>query len=227
MSYKFMENRGSEVNLGKVASSVETIAKSLREVQQRRERLLKDTRDVITLSAKTIVALHTGKLKEAQGNLKKINGMLRELRGTAGNDLDRYLIQPETEFVEATIIYSIVSSKGLPSHLEVGVQGPSYILGALDAVGEAKRMIYDKIRVGELERALELFKLMEDIYVMISPLAVYDHVAQGVKRKLDVARGLIEDVRATITEESRRSKFIKAVHQLSRRLDESDHQTEK
>ena len=50
--------------------------------------------------------------------------------------------------------------------------------------------------------------------------AVYDNVAQGVKRKLDVGRILIEDTRATITEEARRRDFIMAVNKLSDRLGE-------
>jgi translin len=39
----------------------------------------------------------------------------------------------------------------------------------------------------------------------------------GLRRKLDVARMLIEDIRATVTEESRRKALIEAVDSFEKR----------
>ncbi|MGI0090976.1 MAG: hypothetical protein ACREBS_04645, partial [Nitrososphaerales archaeon] len=58
-------------------------------------------------------------------------------------------------------------------------------------------------------------------YLLISPFAVYDNIAPGIRRKLDVARILIEDTRATVTEEARRREFITAINMLSAELSAS------
>jgi translin len=79
-------------------------------------------------------------------------------------------------------------------------------------------MIYDKIRQGESDDARELFKIMEHLYSLIYPFAIYDNLVGGLRRKLDVAKMLIEDVRALITEESRRGNLIRAIEQLEARL---------
>jgi translin len=40
----------------------------------------------------------------------------------------------------------------------------------------------------------------------------------GLKRKLDVAKILIDDVRVLLTEESRRENMIRAIEQLEKRI---------
>ena len=94
----------------------------------------------------------------------------------------------------------------------------SYLLGLLDAIGELKRSVYDSIRRGDLKTAERMFLTMGSLYVMISPFAVYDNVVQGLRRKLDVARMLIEDTRGTITEEARRLEFMDAINKLAAQL---------
>jgi translin len=68
------------------------------------------------------------------------------------------------------------------------------------------------------EDARNLFGTMEEIYGLIYPFAIYDNLVNGIKRKLDVNKMLIEDVRALITEESRRESMVGAIKQLETRL---------
>jgi translin len=67
------------------------------------------------------------------------------------------------------------------------------------------------MRSGKGRDAEKLFATMEEIYNAIYPFAVYDNIVCGLSKKLDVARMLIEDIRATVTEESRRKALIEAV----------------
>ncbi len=206
------------MNFETVEKSLELISRELDEVQERRESILKESRDVISLASRAIVSLHVGKSKEARSQLRSAGIALEELRRVAVPDLHRYLVPPEAEFVEASILHAVESVKPIPSHKDLGVASASYLLGLLDAIGEIKRAVYDRIRQGRSGEALDLFEIMERLYVLLSPFAVYDHVAQGVKRKLDVARILIEDTRAAVTEEIRRSEFMKSIGKLSRTL---------
>jgi translin len=79
-------------------------------------------------------------------------------------------------------------------------------------------MVYDKIRRGMTDDARNLFSTMEELYGLIYPLAIYDNLVKEIRRKLDVNKMLIEDVRALITEESKRESMVKAIKQLETRL---------
>ena len=151
---------------------------------------------------------------------KQAKEKLRELRQVAKTDLTKYLVTPEQEFVESSVILALVTESKIPSRKELGVSPSSYVLGLLDAIGELKRTVFDSIRKSDAKTAESMFSAMQRLYVLISPLSVYDNIAQGVKRKLDVARILIEDTRAAVTEDARRREFISAVNRLSERLNE-------
>jgi translin len=97
---------------------------------------------------------------------------------------------------------------------ELRVTGESYLTGLLDCVGEIKRLVYDRMRSGNEKDAEKLFAVMEEIYGAVYPFAVYDNIVAGLRKKLDVARMLIEDIRAVVTEESRRRALIDAVGRL-------------
>ena len=206
----------------RLMESLEMIVKKLDMKISRREDLLKESRAAIALSSKAIVNMHTGKKTEAEEELIQNNDLLIDLRKIAKEDLKRYLISPETEYAEAMIIRSISADEDIPSQeiLKVGNEG--YILGLLDAVGEIKRMVYDNLRKGEVTRASDLFELMEEIYTLLSPFAVYDHIIQGVRRKLDVSRILVENTRSAVTEEVRRMEFLKGMTNIASKQSKND-----
>lgn len=201
-----------------VESSLSEAVKQFDSIVSRREKLIKDSRDVISLSAKTIVSVHTSNFSEAENLRIEVKQKIENLRKIAGSDLTRYLVTPEQEFVECSVMLAVATKKELPSRKQLGVSPTSYVLGMLDVIGELKRAVYDSIRKDDFGDAERMFSVMETLYLLVSPLAVYDHIAQGTKRKLDVARILIEDTRATVTEEARRRKFVEAVNDLALRL---------
>jgi translin len=85
-----------------------------------------------------------------------------------------------------------------------------------------KRLVYDRMRSGKGKDAEKLFATMEEIYNAIYPFAVYDNIVCGLSKKLDVARMLIEDIRATVTEESRRKALIEAVGGFERSISKEE-----
>ena len=199
-------------------SSLEEIDKNLKDVQDRREKLIKGTRDVVMLCSKSIVSMHHSQLEDAKSKMDQAKTMLEEFRKYAQQDLYRYIAVAEQELVEAYALRSVIDYKPLPSVKELDVTGESYLTGLLDCVGEIKRLVYDRMRSGNEEDAEKLFATMEEIYNAIYPFAVYDNIVSGLRKKLDVARMLIEDIRATVTEESRRKALISAVDSLQKRI---------
>jgi translin len=199
-----------------IDGSLEEINKTLKDVQDRREKLIKGTRDIVMLCSKSIVALHHGQIDDARAKMEQAKTMLEEFRQHARQDLYRYIAVAEQELVEAYSLRAVMESKPFPSMKDLSVTGESYLTGLLDCVGEIKRLVYDRMRSGNEKDAEKLFATMEEIYNAIYPFAVYDNIVSGLRKKLDVARMLIEDIRAVVTEESRRRAIITAIDSLEK-----------
>jgi translin len=83
-------------------------------------------------------------------------------------------------------------------------------------------MIIDKIRLEGTSNINSLFELMDKIYGIVYPLAVYDNLMPGLRKKLDVSRILIENVRAILTEEYRRTIMIEKMHEFEKKITTSE-----
>jgi len=200
--------------LKNVKSSLDKIAKSLEESHQAREYLIKNTRDVIILCSQSIIAVHKGDLKSARKNVLKAKKLLVKYKKSANGDLVRYLVTPEQEIVEAVSLISIVEGEQIPAAESIGVSDESYVLGLLDCIGELKRLIYDKIRMGETSESVRFFEIMENLYLILYPFATYDKIVKETRKKLDVNRILVEETRSALTEEIRRAKLIDAINKI-------------
>ncbi len=201
---------------------MKTIEEGMQEVLERRERILKTSRDCISYCSKAIVHLHTGKPEEARHEIAEAATVLEGMRREAGSGaLSRYISSPEAEFVEASSVEAIVQGKPIPRAEELGVSGEGYVMGLLDTVGEVKRLLLDAMMRSEIDKATRHFSLMESLYSALSPFAAYDHVASGIRRKVDVARMLTEDVRGAMAQEARRSKMLESMQELQVSLESS------
>ncbi len=203
---------------------MEDISDSVKEVEaqlggrlERRERILKDSRDVIAASSKAIIGVHTHRMKDAEKELATARELLGRLKG--GDDsASRYLVSPETEYVEASAVVALAKGKPVPSMKALKASPEAYLLGLLDTVGELKRLVLDSVMRGKPVEAKRYFETMEGLYAACSPLAVFDHVANGARRKIDVARMLVEDTRGLLAEEKRRDEVSRSMARLERKL---------
>jgi translin len=57
---------------------------------------------------------------------------------------------------------------------------------------------------------------MEGLYLQLYTFSLYDKVVKEARRKIDVNRILVDDVRSAITEEKRRTELIKALEKLQK-----------
>lgn len=204
------------MTLKNVKSSLDKISKSLANVQDNREFLLRNTREIVILCSKSIISVHKGDLKTAKKNLKQADSLLQKYKKKAEFDLRRYLVTPEQEYVEAACLIAVVEKKEIPSDAKLKVMSESYVLGLLDCIGELKRMVFDKIRVGDIKEALRIFEIMENLYLHLYPFSMYDKVVKEARRKIDVDRILVDDTRGAITEEKRRSELIATLNKLKK-----------
>ena len=150
--------------------------------------------------------------------MKKADILLKKYKKIATGDLKRYLITPEQEFVEAACLIAIVEKKEIPLDKKLSVMPESYVLGLLDCVGELKRMVFDKIRIGEINEASRIFEIMENLYMHLYTFSLYDKVVKEARRKIDVNRILVDDVRSAITEEKRRTELIRTLQKVDKKF---------
>jgi translin len=204
--------------LSNVQSDVEKINKKFKDIEERRNAIIKGTRDATILCSKAIVSLHSHKKKESIEYIEKAKELLQEFKALGKDDLQRYLYIAEQEYVEAFCLFSIAENSIIPGMKSLDVSDISYVMGLLDCIGEIKRMIIDKIRAEGTSNVNTLFELMDKIYGIIYPLAVYDNLMPGLRKKLDVSRILIENVRAIITEEQRRTRMIDIIEQFEKKI---------
>ena len=194
-----------------VKSSLNDISKSLHSVNAAREYLIKNTRDVIILCSHSIIAAHKGDLRLAKQKIKNAEVVLKKNKKKAKDDFKKYLITPEQELVEACSFLAVIENKEIPSLKSMKVSKESYVLGLLDCIGELKRLMLDNIRKDKLKEANRIFNVMENLYLILYPFAMFDKIVKEARRKLDVNRSLVEESRAIITEEIRRNNFVKAL----------------
>lgn len=197
-----------------VRTTLKKISSELDDVEHRREALIKGTRAVIIKCSRSIMELHNGKFEDAAKLLKEAQSELYSLKTHVRDDLEKYLVNAEQEFVEAYQLKCIYNKASLAGIEDLNVATSSYLLGLLDSIGEIKRMIYDNLRGERIADAANLFALMEELYGSLYPLSVYDNIIPGIKRKLDVAKLIIENARSTLTEESSRNLLIEKLDLL-------------
>ena len=195
-----------------VKSSLPLISKNLEKTNSKREFLIKNNRETVILCSQAIVSIHKNDLNTAKKKIAKAKSELTKLKQKTSGDLVRYIITPEQEFVEAVSLLAVIEGKEIPSVKSLNVSDESFILGLLDCIGELKRQVIDKIRVGDSKRATQLFDVMENLYLLLYPFASYDKIVKETRRKLDVNRMLVEETRSVLTEEIRRQELIKAIN---------------
>lgn len=204
--------------LSNVQTDVDKINRKFKDVEERRNAIIKGTRDATILCSKAIVSLHSHKKKESIEYIEKAKKLLEQFKELGKDDLQKYLYIAEQEFVEAFCLFSISENSVIPSMKALEVSDVSYVMGLLDCIGEIKRMIIDRIRSEGTSNVNALFELMDKIYGTIYPLAVYDNLMPGLRKKLDVSRILIENVRAILTEEQRRTKMIEMLEHFEEKI---------
>jgi len=204
---------------------LEGVKKSLKSMEasfsgqlERRDRVLKESRDVISACSRAIINVHTGKMKDAEKEHATAKSLLISLKRASGTSTSRYLVSPEAEFVEASAVVALSMGREVPSMESLGASPEAYLLGLLDTVGELKRLVLDSILQRKLAEARRYFGVMEELYSLCSPLAVYDHVVNGARRKIDVARMLLEDTRGLLAEEMGRESVNASMMRLEKRL---------
>ncbi len=183
--------------LSGIASDIES---QLNEKEEVREVAIKSSRNIVRLCGMAVRSMHLDNDPESDMNnameeLHKLIGITRDFPDILYSGIVESAMQ---EYVEVKVLYSYTRDLELPSHKTLGVTPEAYILGIGDVIGEIRRLALDNIRRGTVDDAAKHLEHMEMLYDFLMNFN-YPSSLVGVRRKQDVARGILEKTRGDVT----------------------------
>ena len=170
---------------------IDKIEKDVVKYEERMDSVMQTSRSLIRLCGKSITAMHSRDMKEAEEMLAQVTEMGAKL-SKLDTGLEQYSLQAYQEYAEAKVLYYIIKNGSIPSMKEVGVNERAYLLGLMDVVGELKREAFESLRKNDIGKAEKYYQLMVDIYDSTLHMRFAGMVLPDFRRKQDVARIQIE-----------------------------------
>ena len=185
-------------NLDEIADMIEL---ELNEKDELREKTLKQCRDILRESRKSIKAVHAREVKKAKKGIERAKELLFEIKDDVRNHPDiltaGYMENAMQELAEASIFLALIEDEDIPPPDEIGVSSTAYLMGLADVVGELRRRGVYLLKDGNLEEVEEMLATMEEI---CDRLIEFDYPSGllPIKRKQDVIRKVLEKMRGEI-----------------------------
>ncbi len=196
-------------------------AEELRLREQAIDEVMDRARKARVLSKQAILHAHREAIIESREKLEEAGGLLREMEALIGEhaEIGRFdeVSAAQEEYAEASIIFKLKTSNEFPSPGDVGVSFGTYLMGLGDVPGELRRQALDALRQGNIELAEVQLGTMERIYLSLVSMEETPFL-RGLRRKLDVARGVIERTRSELTAEAGRRRLLESVMRLNEKL---------
>ncbi|MBN2157365.1 MAG: hypothetical protein JW776_15070 [Candidatus Lokiarchaeota archaeon] len=193
------------------------IKNHLDKLDEKRERILPITREIVRKCSDIIKNIHRNELTDIDSKIKEIKELIASTKEYAWDTLQgigkNYMGIVYQEFTEAVAFYHLITEKTLPSYAELEVNPYEYLLGLSDLLGELKRMILNKIRIDDIETAEILYDYMESIHEYLFGLDYPSGLLPGFRKKIDKARALINSTLEIIVSSKQIRDLKDTLHQ--------------
>lgn len=178
------------------------ITEKLDDIDRDREDILKISREIVRHCSIAIKSIHRKEFDVYRDKIKEIKSNHENLLTFVKKHpmlFSGYIKTPEQEYMEAVCLYAIINDQELPSPTDYNVDSVNYLLGLADVIGELRRHILDKIRRDEIDDLEKVLDTMSEIYSHLFAIDYPKGITQDLRRKTDVARGIIEKTRGDIS----------------------------
>ena len=186
-----------------VQEVVEQVLARLEVKNQIRDETLQRSRELIRTCALITRAIHRQAWEQAHSLLEQARAqaqaMISPLEAHPDIYYTGYTSDALKEWVEAETLYAIVVGGTLPTPEDLAVPDGVYLGGIAEAATELRRHILDLMRQGRLEEAERLLNWMDDIYDALILVDYPDAITGGLRRAVDVLRGVLERTRGDLT----------------------------
>src|SRR5204863_9451834 len=120
---------------------------------------------------------------------------------------------------------AIVNRQPLPSPAALGVAPAAYLNGMAEAASESRRYVLDRLRLGDMERADAVLKIMDDIYYELITFDFPDAITGGLRRTTDALRAVLERTRGDLTLTLSQRRLEAALHRAETAVHKADAKT--
>ena len=211
------------VNFMSLKMILEKIQEELSGREEVREEVQRDMRKATRLSKQAIQVTHQERFDDAKAMLEEAKRLFAKLHDTA-KDYPYLLYSGSVgaafeEYTEAHILLTLIQEDRFVTPKEIYVPFTPYVLALGDVIGELRRRALNLIRRGNVEAAEKCLEMMEHIYSELTALDDAYVIVNGLRRKGDVARRLIEITRGDITSEVRRSALEHSISKLEKTIE--------
>ena len=203
--------------LGRVKEKLKAKEESKRQI----ERL---TRGARVRAKQSILLIHRGEGERAEELLEEADRLLGEIRELLRSypefSAHGGVTAAWEEYAEAKILKALEEREAFPKPLEVPLE--SYLLALGDVVGELRRAVLDDLREDEFERGEKRLRRMEEIYDVLISAEEVSILLKGLRRKIDVARSVIEATRGDLALEAGRRRLARRLKEWRKRHGEAE-----
>jgi translin len=168
-----------------------------------REQVLPIARQLIRESATLIKNAHRREWDEAAQRrttlLQTVATLRTQLSAVPDLWFAGFVQDALKEVAEACLVYALLRDEPIPTPEALGIDDAPYLNGLLEAMGELRRATLDAIRAEDLPRAERLLSVMDEVYFLAITFDQSDAITQGVRRRTDTLRALLERTRSDVT----------------------------
>lgn len=193
-------------------ATIGKVMDKMAELEIKRELALSMSRTIIRKTKNMIHAIHTeGEFMTIQGQLKEdMKSLVSKLKSDPAILQSQVVEDCMMEFSEALILSSIVRKKDMPTYETLKVSPQAWALGLCDTVGELRRLVLTNLMKNDMKKAQYYFDTMDMICNEIMKFDVPDAILP-IRRKQDIARGVMEKTRSDMTNALMLERFSKPV----------------
>lgn len=192
-----------------------------------RDDALRDARQCVKHASLAIRAIHRSEETEARQELargRELALRLRESLKLAHPELyyAGYTQDALKEYCEAELTVAMILGEELPAPEDLNAENPAYLNGLAETLGELRRRCLDLLRPGYNREVERLLEHMDEIYTQLVTMDFPDAITEGLRRRTDLARGIIERTRADITVAYREEQLAQKLDKLSGQLSDRE-----
>jgi translin len=196
------------------------------EIEKARDKAYQRSREVISICAKAIRAIHREEWETADrftADAKEaVDALVEGVRAYPDLYYAGYTQDAIKEYVEAKLTYALVLGRPLPTPEEIGSEDNTWLNGLAEAATELRRRILDIIRLGHSQEAERLLDAMDEIYSILVTFDFNDAITGGLRRRTDTVRGVLERTRGDVTTSLRQAELEQALEALEQKLKAGD-----
>ena len=185
-----------------------------------RDEALTQARELTRHASLAIRAIHREDHDEAQSEINLGRELAQALTRTLRTEHPELFFAGYTqdaikEYCEACLTVAMIKGEVLPTPQDLDAEPPAYLNGLTETLGELRRRCLDLLRPGYSAEVERLLALMDDVFTQLVTMDYPDAITDGLRRRTDLARGIIERTRADITVSFRQNELESKLDRLS------------